>query len=76
MGDKLPRVTAAEIIKILEKLGFILVRQSGSHRIFRNPEGRRTTVPFHSGKTLHPKLLKSILKEADITGAELKELLK
>ena len=76
MGEKLPRITASEIIKALKKLGFVYVRSSGSHRIFRNDEGRRATVPFHSGKTLHPKLLKSILTEADITIKELHELLK
>ena len=76
MGEKLPRVTAAEIIKLLEKSGFVLVRQSGSHKIYKNAEGRRTTVPFHAGKTLHPKLLKSILKESDITVEELRDLLK
>ena len=76
MGEKLPRLTAAEIISVLEKLGFVQVRQSGSHKIFRNVEGRRATVPYHSGKTLHPKLLKSILKESDITAEELKRLLR
>jgi predicted RNA binding protein YcfA (HicA-like mRNA interferase family) len=75
MSEKLPRLTAAEIIKILEKLGFNAIRQSGSHRIFKNAEGRRTTVPVHTGKTLHPKLLKSILNEADLTAEDLKKYL-
>jgi predicted RNA binding protein YcfA (HicA-like mRNA interferase family) len=73
MSERLPRVTAAEAIRVLEKVGFLLVRQSGSHKIFKNQEGRRVTVPFHSGKTLHPKVLKSILKDADLTLDEFKE---
>jgi len=36
MGQKLPRIKAEDIIKILEKKGFVLVRQSGSHKIFRD----------------------------------------
>ena len=76
MSEKLPRVTASEIIKVLDKSGFVLTRQSGSHKIYKNDEGRRATVPFHSGKILHPKVLKSILKEADLSIEELKDLLK
>jgi len=32
MSGKLPRVTASDVIKVLEKIGFSLVRQSGSHK--------------------------------------------
>jgi predicted RNA binding protein YcfA (HicA-like mRNA interferase family) len=49
-----------------------MVRQSGSHKIFRNLEGTRITVPFHSGKILHPKLLKSILEDADLSVGDLR----
>lgn len=69
---RLPRLTAQEIIKVIEKRGFALVRQNGSHKIFRNPEGIRITVPFHSGKILHPKLLKSIMEDADLSVDDLR----
>lgn len=75
MSQGLPKLTAKEIIFVLEKLGFFLARQSGSHKIFKNTEGKRATVPFHSGKILHPKVLKSIMKDADINEEQLKELL-
>lgn len=75
MSEKLPRVNASEIIKVLEKCGFVMTRQSGSHKIYKNPEGNRATVPFHSGKILHPKVLKSILNEADLSIEELKKYL-
>ena len=68
---RLPRVTAKQVISILEKRGFKLVRQSGSHKIFRNSEGKRTTVPFHDSKILHPKVLKNIIKDAGIDEATL-----
>ncbi len=43
MTDKLPRVTADDAIRALEKTGFYLARQSGSHKIFKNEEGTRIT---------------------------------
>ena len=76
MTDKLPRVSAADAVRVLEKAGFVLARQSGSHRIYKNAEGRRATIPFHSGKVLHPKILKSILRDADLTVEEFLELIK
>ena len=72
---RLPRITAKQIIYILEKHDFKLARQSGSHKIFKNSEGKRTTVPFHDSKILHPKILKSILNDAGIETEELEKLL-
>ena len=76
MSGKLPRVTAAEVIRVLERSGFLLARQSGSHKIFRNEEGKRATVPFHSGRILHPKVLRGVLREANLTMEEFQVLLK
>jgi len=76
MMEKLPRVTAAEAIKVLERAGFLLVRQSGSHKIYKNKEGKRVTVPYHAGRTLHPKVLQSILRDANLTVRSFKDLLK
>jgi predicted RNA binding protein YcfA (HicA-like mRNA interferase family) len=72
---KLPRVTAAEAIRALERAGFTLSRQSGSHKIYKNPAGRRVTVPYHSGQTLHPKVLQSILRDAELTAEQFQGLL-
>ena len=72
---KLPRLTARQIIKILEKSGFTLTRQSGSHMIFKNASGKRATVPFHASKILHPKVIKSILRDANLTIEEVARLL-
>ncbi len=74
MTRKLPRITAGEVIKVLEKAGFFLAQQSGSHKIYKNREGKRVTVPYHSGKILHPKVLSSILKDANLTPDEFEEL--
>jgi predicted RNA binding protein YcfA (HicA-like mRNA interferase family) len=69
---RLPRVTAQEIIRALERKGFVLARQSGSHKIFKNSGGIRVTVPFHSKKILHPKVLRSIMEDADISATDLR----
>jgi predicted RNA binding protein YcfA (HicA-like mRNA interferase family) len=72
---RLPRVTAREIIAALEKKGFLLARQSGSHKIYKDGAGKRVTVPFHAQKVLHPKLLRSIMRDAGIGPEELESLL-
>ena len=72
---KLPRVTARDIIAVLLKCDFVLSRQDGSHQIYKNTQGKRTTVPVHASKILHPKIVKSILRDADISVETLRELL-
>ncbi len=76
MTEKLPRITAADAIRALEKAGFFFSRQSGSHKIYKNKEGKRVTIPFHSGKILHPKTLKSLLRDANLTIEEFNNLMK
>jgi len=72
---KLPRLTARQIVSALQKTGFSLARQSGSHMIYKNAAGRRVTVPFHASKILHPKVLRNILRDADLSLQQLEELL-
>lgn len=62
-----------EVVAILIKLGFIEVRQRGSHKQFRDNSGRCTTVPFHKGHDISPVLLRQIAKDI---GLSLDELLK
>jgi predicted RNA binding protein YcfA (HicA-like mRNA interferase family) len=76
LSPRLPRVSAIEVIKVLEKVGFFLSRQSGSHKIYKNAEGRRVTVPYHGTTILKLKTLKSILNDAGLTIEEFVELLK
>jgi len=73
--DKLPVLRADEIIRVLGKLGFIKTRAKGSHFRYYHPDGRRTTVPVHRGKTVGKGLLRKILKDIDISVDEFKKLL-
>ncbi|MGA8073160.1 MAG: type II toxin-antitoxin system HicA family toxin [Candidatus Acidiferrales bacterium] len=72
---KLPRLTARQVVGVLEKVGFSLARQSGSHMIYKNAAGRRVTIPFHAAKILHPKILRSILRDAELSVEQLQKLL-
>ena len=66
MSQRLPRVTADQAIRVIQQFGFVQVRQSGSHKIFRNAKGVRLTIPHHARKTLHPKLIKAVLRDAGL----------
>lgn len=74
--ERLPRITAVEVIKAIKRAGFFLARQSGSHKIFKNEAGKRVTVPYHKGKIIHLKVLHSILRDAELSVGKFKELLK
>jgi predicted RNA binding protein YcfA (HicA-like mRNA interferase family) len=51
---------AKEAERLLLKSGFIFKRSKGSHRMYI--KGKiRMVVPFHVGKSLHPKIVKQVL---------------
>ena len=56
----------------MEGLGFVEGRQRGSHKQFRHPDGRTTTVPFHGGRDISPALLRKIARDI---GLSVKDLL-
>lgn len=64
---KPPVLKAKEVAAILERLGFYEARHRGSHKQFRHPDGRNTTVPFHAGRDISPILLKQIAKDINLT---------
>jgi predicted RNA binding protein YcfA (HicA-like mRNA interferase family) len=62
-------VKVRDVVRILEREGWRLVRQKGSHRQFRHPERAGTvTVPGTPGSELKPGTLVSVWKQAGITG--------
>jgi len=68
-----PVLKPAEVVAILLRLGFVEVRQRGSHKQFRDGAGRSTTVPFHPGRDIAPALLRQIAKDIGLTVSELLE---
>lgn len=72
---KLPSFTSKDIIRILEKEGFVLDRIKGSHHIYYHPETkRRAVIPFHK-KDLPKGTLFEILKQAGISKEAIKDLI-
>ena len=70
MNGKLPLLTAKELIKIINKLGYQVIRQKGSHVYLKHQDGRCIVVPLHAGKEIGRGLLKRILNETEISREE------
>ena len=67
----IPVLKFREVVALLSALGFVEVRQRGSHKQFRHADGRATTVPFHAGRDISPILLRQIAKDIGLTMDEL-----
>ncbi|MFN4843729.1 MAG: type II toxin-antitoxin system HicA family toxin [Dolichospermum sp.] len=72
---KLPTITGEELIAALEKAGFYIVRQKGSHVRMKLEDNRVVSIPSNSFKTIGKCLLVKIIRDADLTKDELIELL-
>lgn len=73
---RLPRLTGAEVLRALQRLGWVVVAQHGSHVQIRHPQrGGRVTIPVHAGKVLGPGLTQAILKQAGVEADELRRVL-
>jgi predicted RNA binding protein YcfA (HicA-like mRNA interferase family) len=55
------------MLRFLKHLGFEQVRQRGSHKFFRHPDGRTATVPVHKGEELGRGIIRSILRDIDVS---------
>ena len=70
---KLPRVTGQDMVRLLLRHGFQLVRVRGSHH-FMQKGGQRTTVPVHGSRSLKIGTLRSILRDVELSAAEFSRL--
>ena len=73
---KTPRgITARQLIRALHSDGFILRRTSGSHRIYRHPDGRRVVVAYHQLSDTFPVgTLRAMIADAGWDEDELRRL--
>jgi len=69
--SKPPVLKPREVVALLGRLGFEEVRQRGSHRQYRHPDGRGTTVPFHQNRDISTTLLRQIAKDIGLSVEEL-----
>ena len=72
---RIPSLRASVLIAYLKSIGFVQVRQKGSHKFFRHPDGRTATVPDHKGEDLGRGITKKILKDVEVSEEELLEWL-
>jgi len=56
-------VSGKELLKILNKIGFVEVRINGSHHRLRHPDGRVTNVPVYGNDDLPKGLMRKIIRE-------------
>lgn len=76
MSPKLPRITAAELLRALRRDGWEATRQSGSHvQLIHPTKPGRVTVAYHGSMTLKPKTLRAVLFQASLTEDDLGRLL-
>jgi predicted RNA binding protein YcfA (HicA-like mRNA interferase family) len=71
----LPSLTGKELLAILKKAGFELLRIKGSHHFIHHPDGRSTVVPVHAGETVGPGLFAKILRDCDLSREQFQRLL-
>jgi predicted RNA binding protein YcfA (HicA-like mRNA interferase family) len=60
---KQPSISGKDLIKLLQRKGFDVVRISGSHHRLKHPDGRVTTIPVHGNNDLPKGLLRKIIRE-------------
>ena len=63
---RFPALEGKEIVSVLEKSGFVVERQRGSHVFLKHPDGRATVVPIHAGETIGPGLFAKILRDVEL----------
>ena len=75
MTPKLPAITAKELVRVAEQLGFLFRRHTGSHAIcVRASDHARVVIPMHGGDVKR-KTLRAIINDLKISVEEFAELL-
>jgi predicted RNA binding protein YcfA (HicA-like mRNA interferase family) len=71
-----PRISGSEAVRALQRAGWQITRQRGSHVLLVHPSRvkRIVTVPIHAGRILKPKTLASILDLAGLSVDDLRGL--
>ena len=59
----IPSISFRDLIKRVKRMGFVPVRQKGSHIRFVHPDGRKTTIPDHGSKSVPVGLLLKIVRQ-------------
>ncbi|MDP3724061.1 MAG: type II toxin-antitoxin system HicA family toxin [bacterium] len=71
---KLSPISGKRLLSILQKLDFQKVHQKGSHARMEHPDGRKTSIPLHSGEKVGVGLLRKILRDVNLSRDQFKDL--
>ena len=71
---KLPVISGKELIKVFEKIGFLFIRQKGSHVIMKHQDNRVVTIPLQK-EIKKGTLKKGILNPLNISVEQLIKIL-
>jgi len=69
-----PALSGREVVRLLERAGYRVVNQRGSHVKLRRAD-LTITVPVHANRPLKRPTLMAILKDAGLSGADVRRLL-
>ncbi len=71
----MPAVNGAELVRALERAGFVIDRKSGSHVVLEHPDGRFASIPVHGKREVPIGTLRGILANAGLDVEDLRRLL-
>ena len=73
---KLPSVTARQVVRVAEQIGFVFDRQKGSHAVYlRAADRRRLVIPVHKGRDLKPGTLHGLIDDMGLSAEEFARML-
>jgi predicted RNA binding protein YcfA (HicA-like mRNA interferase family) len=69
MADRIPALSGRDVVRALERAGFVVVRVSSSHHILRHegPPVRIVTVPVHGSTSLKRGTLAAIIRQCGMS---------
>jgi predicted RNA binding protein YcfA (HicA-like mRNA interferase family) len=70
-----PSISGKDLIAALKKAGFTVTRIKGSHHFLQHADGRVTVVPVHGNETIGTGLMSKILRDCELSRADLQKLL-
>ena len=73
--SRLPSLNGEQVVRVLGKAGFQVLRQKGSHVYLKHPDGRTTVVPVHKNESLGRGLLRKIMQDAELSREDFRKLL-
>ena len=73
--SNLPALKPREVIRVLEKAGFRVIRTKGSHYILKHAETRKRVIVAYHNKEMRPSTLSKLIKESGLTEDEFIDLI-